>query len=143
MPSLPAQYEILLTGEKLSGAVQRDVIFWIHNLTTGANPTREWIRLSNAQLAELCVTDRSGICRAVQDLERRGLIARKAVGPYSVNAKCYKLTPENWSNAQPYRSIAASQAVASSSSQEKHPLPGGLRPPPGSFRVIRPPPAPP
>jgi len=115
----------LISGGKLGGALQRDIVYWIARHTIGAvTPNRkepdtivrpEWAKLSITQLARLCQVwdddaeklrpvERKSIAVAVADLETRGIIeARDRKGCGKTVAKMYRLTPERWKEAKPYK----------------------------------------
>lgn len=118
----PHEYgDILISGGKLGGALQRDILYWIERHTWGtilpgstpSNPKRpEWARLSLGTLAKLCQSwddgklrpaERKSIAVALADLEKRGIIeARERKGCGKTVTKMYKLTPDNWKKAKPY-----------------------------------------
>jgi hypothetical protein len=97
--------------QKLSGALQRDLVYWISRHTWGANTSKvagvvtrpEWAKLSLGILMQLCgVSERKTVARAIADLVERGIVEareRKGCGP--TTAKMYKLTPDRWA-AAPY-----------------------------------------
>ena len=112
----PHEYgDILITPDKkgrtkLSGALQRDLVYWIERHTWGKNvgtPLKivrpEFAKLSMGQLSKMCGTDRRTVARAIADLSARGIIEvrdRAGCGPTAV--KMYKLTPERWKTAPYY-----------------------------------------
>lgn len=117
----PHEYgDILISGGKLGGTLQRDLIYWIERYTWGTNSSKvkgvitrpEYAKLSLSGFAKLCQVydkgklrpvEKKSIAVALADLERRGIIEardRKGCGP--TTAKMYKLTPEKWAKAKPY-----------------------------------------
>jgi hypothetical protein len=115
----PHEYgDILITGKKLGGPLQRDVIYWIERHTWGKNigtPTSikrpEFAKLSLSMLAKLCGgVERKSVAIALKDLETRGIVeARDRKGCGATVAKMYKLTPENWRKAKPYEAPTAKE----------------------------------
>lgn len=113
----PHEYgDILITGKKLGGPLQRDLIYWIERHTWGKNigtPTNikrpEFAKLSLSMLAKLCGgVERKSVAIALKDLETRGIIeARDRKGCGATVAKMYKLTPSNWRKAKPYEAPSA------------------------------------
>lgn len=111
----PHEYgDILVSGGKLGGPLQRDLLYWIERHTWG-NPKRpEFAKLSLTQLSRLCQTwdadkdrlrpvERKSVAVALADLEKRGIIeARDRKGCGQTTAKMYKLTPERWKKAPVY-----------------------------------------
>lgn len=113
----------LIRGGKLGGAIQRDIVYWISRFTVGENmggkgddvKRPEWAMLSLGKLAGLCqvwdddkgrlrAVERKSIALALADLLERKIIEardRKGCGP--TTTKMYKLTPEHWEKAPPYR----------------------------------------
>lgn len=96
---------------RLGGALQRDLVYWIERNTWGKNigtPQKierpEFAKLSLADLAKLCGSDRRTVARSLADLERRQIItARDRGADLGPNAeKMYKLTPERWKKAPYY-----------------------------------------
>lgn len=96
---------------KLGGALQRDLVYWIERNTWGKNigtPQRverpEFAKLSLADLAKLCGSDRRTVARSLADLEKRQIIqARDRGADLGPNAeKMYKLTPARWKKAPYY-----------------------------------------
>ncbi len=98
---LPTSYDILIRERKLSGAIQRDVIWIIMRATWGSEKRPEWAALSLSQIAEQCGgVDPTNLSTELLDLAERQIIEvedRKGCG-----VKRYKLTPANWRNAKPY-----------------------------------------
>ena len=84
-------------------------MYWIERNTWGKNtgtPLKivrpEWAKLSLAQLAKLCGSDRRTVARSMADLVTRGIIEdRDRTGCGATVAKMYKLTPARW-KAAPY-----------------------------------------
>ena len=115
----PHEYgDILITGKKLGGPIQRDLIYWIERHTWGKNigtPTAikrpEFAKLSLSMLAKLCGgVERKNVAIALKDLEARGIVeARDRKGCGASVAKMYKLTPENWLKAKRYEAPTAKQ----------------------------------
>lgn len=100
----PHEYEHLVTGGKLSGLLQSNLIYWIGRRTWGETLRPEWAKLSLAALAKLCGGfERKSVALALADLIARGIIeARGREGCTAGTAKMYKLTPANWKKAAPY-----------------------------------------
>jgi hypothetical protein len=108
----PHAYGQLISGGKLGGALQRDLIYWIEFYTFGQEKRPEWAKLSLTALAKLCQVwddgklrpvERKSVATALADLEKRNIIEardRKGCGP--TTAKMYKVTPERWKAAPPY-----------------------------------------
>ena len=115
----PHEYgDILITGKKLGGPLQRDLIYWIERHTWGKNtgtPTAikrpEFAKLSLSALAKLCGgVERKSVAIALKDLQTRGIVeARDRKGCGATVAKMYKLTPENWRKAKPYEAPTAKE----------------------------------
>jgi len=100
----PHEYEYLVTGNKLSGLVQSNLIYWIGRYTWG-KPTRpEWARLSITELAKLCGdVEPKSAATAMADLLERGIVAARDRNGCAANTpKMYKLCPENWRKAPAY-----------------------------------------
>lgn len=127
----PHEYgDILITGQKLGGALQRDLIYWIERHTWGANvgtkgdvKRPEYAKLSLGALARLCGgAERKNVAVALADLETRGIIAsRDRKGCGATTAKMYKLTPEKWEKAKPYAPPTAKEIAAAESAAEESP----------------------
>jgi hypothetical protein len=106
--------DVLISGGKLGGQLQRDLVYWIERHTIGNSKRPEYAKLSLTALAKLCQwfdsdagrlrpAERKSVAVALADLEKRKIIAsrdRKGCGP--TVAKMYKLTPEHWKTAKPY-----------------------------------------
>jgi hypothetical protein len=112
----PHEYgDVLIAGGKLGGALQRDLIYWIERNTWGDPKRPEFARLSLGALARMCQVwdddkerlrpvERKSVAVALADLERRGIIeARSRNGCGPTTTKMYKLTPERWKAAPPYK----------------------------------------
>jgi len=120
----PHEYgDILISGGKLGGPLQRDLLYWIERHTWGANTSKnpkvvtrpEFAKLSITALAKLCQVwdeqkgklrpvERKSVAIALADLEKRGIIeARDRKGCGKTTAKMYKLTPTRWKSAPPYK----------------------------------------
>ncbi len=101
----PDAYADLIKGHKLSGALQRDILYLIQIRTWGAYVKTEWVQLSFREIAKFCDReDASNARRALLDLENRGIIAVKERTGCKA-ASFYKLTPENWKTAPPYEYV--------------------------------------
>lgn len=108
----PQAYGYLLSGGKLGGALQRDLIYWIEFHTFGQERRPEWAKLSLTALAKLCQVwengklrpvERKSVATALADLAKRGIIeVRDRKGCSPTVAKMYKVTPERWKSAPPY-----------------------------------------
>jgi hypothetical protein len=135
----PHEYgDVLITGKKLGGALQRDLIYWIERYTWGKNtgtPTvvkrPEFAKLSLSMLARLCGgVERKSVAIALKDLEARGIIeARDRKGCGATVGKMYKLTPEKWRKAKPYeaptpKQIAEAEAEAEAEADDDEPIAG-------------------
>jgi len=98
---LPNDYSVLIRDKKLSGAMQRDIIWIIMRATWGAEKRPEWASLSLSAIAEDCGgVDTGSLSAELSDLADRKIIQvqdRKGCG-----VKRYKLTPANWRMAKPY-----------------------------------------
>ena len=112
---VPHEYgDILISGGKLGGQLQRDLVYWIERHTIGNAKRPEFAKLSITAMARMCQVwdadkgklrpvERKSVAVALADLERRKIIEardRKGCGP--TTAKMYKLTPEHWRKAKPY-----------------------------------------
>jgi hypothetical protein len=101
----PHEYgDYLIAGNKLGGALQRDLIYWIERYTWG-NPKRpEFAKLSFTLLARLCGgVERKNVALQLADIERRKLIeSRDRTGCGKTTAKMYRLLPQNWKTAPAY-----------------------------------------
>lgn len=99
---IPNAYFDLIENNKLSGAVQRDLILIIMRHTWGADGRPEWAPLSLSQIQKQCGgISKGSMMRELQELESRRLIASK-VGDGCKGLKLYKLTTEKWRAARPY-----------------------------------------
>ena len=93
---LPREYVFLIEGRKLSGSLQRDIIYLLCNSNEAAG---EWAKLPLSRIAEMCGTDRGGASRAISDMVTRGIIEkRRADGMRNE----YRLLPSGWEAAPPY-----------------------------------------
>ena len=114
---LPNDYSILIKERKLSGAVQRDVLWIIMRATWGAEKRPEWASLSLTFIAEECGgIDEGNLSAELKDLTDRKIIAvqeRKGCG-----VKRYKLTPANWKAAEKYVNMEISQPAKSAAVAE-------------------------
>ncbi len=101
----PHEYEHLITGNKLSGLLQANLIYWIGRNTFGKESRPEWARLSITDLAKLCGdVERKSVAVALADLLERGIIAAPPREGCAANTpKMYKLCPENWRKAPSYK----------------------------------------
>ena len=110
----PDAYLHLITGEKLSGALQRDLLYIIQRHTYGAG--MEWARLSLAEFAKICTgSERASITRALADLAERNIIAVQT----GEAKNAYQLNPEAWETAPPYRYVKP--IPISAAAQEENP----------------------
>jgi len=113
---VPHEYgDLLIKGGKLGGPLQRDLIYWIERRTIGEAARPEWVKLSLSQLAKLCGSfdaeagkvksaERKSVAVALSDLETRKIIeSRDRSGCGKTTGKMYKLTPELWKDALPYK----------------------------------------
>lgn len=100
----PHEYEHLITGNKLSGLLQSNLIYWIGRNTLGKESRPEWARLSITELARMCAgVERKSVSIALADLLKRGIIAAPVREGCAANTpKMYKLCPENWRKAPAY-----------------------------------------
>lgn len=101
----PHEYEYLVTGNKLSGLLQSNLLYWIGRNTWGKANRPEWARLSITELAKLCgEVERKSVATALADLLERGIIAAPDRNGCAANTpKMYKLCPENWRKAPSYK----------------------------------------
>jgi len=145
----PHEYgDVLIAGGKLGGPLQRDLLYWIERYTFGTNTSRkpnvitrpEYAKLSLGALAKLCQVwdekkgklqpvERKSVAVALADLEARGIIQpRERKGCGKTTAKMYKLTPERWKAAPPYKPpspkelAAAELAAAEEEAEETAPV---------------------
>lgn len=100
----PNSYDELLNGEKLSGAIQRDIIWRLARLTWGADKRPEWIQLSTDEWGDICKTKGSTVASCLSDLAERKIIEIRDGKGCGKGSRFYKLTPEHWKNAKPYNS---------------------------------------
>ena len=93
---VPHDYGELIRGNKLGGALQRDLVYWIERETwvrkrvKGEIVRPEFAKLSFGQLAKLCGgVERKNVVVAIADLERRRIIeARDRTGCGKTAARC-------------------------------------------------------
>jgi hypothetical protein len=115
----PDEYLHLITGEKLSGSLQRDLIYLIQMNTWGGKDKAEWTRMTLAEMARYCPgSDRPSISRALADMTKRGLIEMKEANG-STAIKLYKLTPERWKDAPKYEPKAIKEASDDTSARRR------------------------
>ena len=135
----PNELKYLIAGPnpKLSGAIQRDIIYIIQTETWGnPSPTKsEWAKLSLSEFGRACGgTDSGAISRALADLVNRGIIASDAPQADdqptgALRAKNvtyrYKLTPEKWRDAPPYETpkVTKPAALAPEAEEQSNPAP--------------------
>jgi hypothetical protein len=100
----PYEYDHLVTGNKLSGLLQANLVYVISRNTWGNAKRPEWAKLSLTALAKLTGgVERKSVAIALADLIRRGIVAaRDRKGCAATAAKMYRLTPEKWRRAKPY-----------------------------------------
>jgi len=130
----PHEYgDVLISGGKLGGALQRDLIYWIERNTWGDPKRPEWAKISLTQFARLCQSwddakeqlrpvERKSVAIALADLEKRGIIEsrdRKGCGP--TTAKMYKLSPERWKKATPYKPPTPKEIEAAEDAADAEP----------------------
>lgn len=102
MTAVPDEYVYLIGARKLSGSVQRDLLFHIARNTTGKGMP-EWFCASMGKLTELCGrADRKQVALALSDLEARNIIQSLKNGSGPTCVKSYRLTPDKWKTAPPY-----------------------------------------
>jgi hypothetical protein len=100
-------------GEKrpmLSGLLQSNLLYWIMRRTFGHPENPEWVSCSVRDLAEMTGADPKNVADALQDLIDRRIIKSRGqkkddlIRVKGQMPKCqYRLTPENWRDARPYR----------------------------------------
>jgi hypothetical protein len=112
-------YRYLMAEDKLSGVVQIYVLLAIIHHTLGAEGRPEWARLSLAQFARICHTDRIGACRVLADLVKREIIAEQPGKGCKTDIKGYRITPEKWKNAPPYKPPVTAKAIDDAETEEE------------------------
>lgn len=105
--TMPNAFDDLIADGKLSGVLQRDVIWIILRATWGADGRPEYARLSLREIARRCREDSGNVGRAVADLAKRKILEINEGKGCSKTAKLYKLIPENWKDAAPYEAPKA------------------------------------
>ncbi len=98
--ALPPSYAKLIRDKKLSGATQRDILYWINQRRNSDG----WSRLTITEMGILCRCDRHNACKAILDLTRRGIVEATSSNPKKRNsAKLYRLNPKSWATAPAYK----------------------------------------
>lgn len=114
----PDEYAHLIKGKKLSGALQRDILYCIQKKTWGQKIKVEWASLSFREISKECEDGCPGnVARAINDLVDRGIIAVKDREGCS-SKRLYQLTPHRWADAKPYQFKKLQQAAAESEETE-------------------------
>jgi hypothetical protein len=104
---MPFEFELLITGRKLSGMVQSSLVFLIARRTWGDAERPEYCQESLSGFGKLCGgVERKTIAVALQDLIRRKLVAvphPERKGCQAGEKGMYKLTdPKTWRRIKPY-----------------------------------------
>jgi len=100
--------DILITGQKLGSALQRDIVYWIERKTWGDMKRPEYAKISLGTFCKLCgVKERKTVQLALRYLIKAGIIGvRDWKGCGETVARQYKLTPERWKAAPKYEPTA-------------------------------------
>lgn len=104
--------DLIAKGKLAPGGLETSIVIVLQRYTWGAENKPEYFHVSNAKLAKLCNVARQSIDEPLKRLAAVGILTsipgdERAPAASAGRCRGYRLTPEHWHAAKPYRATAA------------------------------------